>query len=127
MKDKTIETRTAAVSLDDGGFVRIVINSKAEIDLKDITEINKGIRKFNQGEKIPIFLDARGTKSITREARSFGDDEKSTEVTKAVAFLIGNPVSRVIGNFFLGLNKPPFPFKMFTSEEKAIRWLKEFL
>jgi hypothetical protein len=31
-----------------------------------------------------------------------------------------------MGNFFLGLNKPHFPTKLFTSEEKAEVWLKEF-
>ncbi len=36
------------------------------------------------------------------------------------------PKSPVIRNFFLGINKPPYPVTLFNSEEKALEWLKTF-
>ncbi len=45
---------------------------------------------------------------------------------KKALLLIGSPVSRVIGNFFMGLNKPIYPTKLFTDPQKAIRWLQTF-
>ena len=45
----------------------------------------------------------------------------------AIALLVGSPLSRVIGNFFVGLNRSTFPLRLFTSEEEAIAWLRTFL
>jgi hypothetical protein len=43
--------------------------------------------------------------------------------TVAQAFLVESSVSRVVANFALGLNRPPFPVKMFNNEEQARAWL----
>jgi hypothetical protein len=40
-----------------------------------------------------------------------------------VALLVGSPVTRVIGNFFIGLNKPRWPVRLFRSESDALAWL----
>ena len=55
--------------------------------------------------------------------------DSSLEATKyltAAALIIANPVSRIIGNFFMGLNKTAFPFQLFTNQEEALKWLKSF-
>jgi hypothetical protein len=36
-------------------------------------------------------------------------------------------VARAIGNFFMGLNKPLIPTRLFTSEAEALGWLREFV
>jgi hypothetical protein len=41
----------------------------------------------------------------------------------AFAILIDSSVSRVVGNFFLGINKPAVPTKLFTNEKEAVKWL----
>jgi hypothetical protein len=74
-----------------------------------------------------IFNDMREIRSITREARLFASSADAIQVVKAVALLIGSPVSRVIGNFFLGINKPPYPTRIFTSEAEALSWLKNII
>ncbi len=45
----------------------------------------------------------------------------------AIAMLINSPGSRIIGNFFLGINKPSVPTKLFNEKNKAIEWLKQFV
>jgi hypothetical protein len=63
-------------------------------------------------------------KGIDREARSyFAHGEDNGAVTTSVALVLGNPVARMLGNFFLGLNKPRFPTRLFTSEADAVAWL----
>jgi hypothetical protein len=48
-------------------------------------------------------------------------------VESAAALLIGSPLTRAIGNFFMGLNKPLIPTRLFTSETEALAWLKGFV
>ncbi len=44
----------------------------------------------------------------------------------ASAMLVGSPLSQMIGNFFINLNKPLSPCRLFTSEAAAVGWLKTF-
>jgi hypothetical protein len=98
-----------------------------EVTLENVTEVSRHLKKLSKGKKVPVFTDMRGLKSMTREARLFLSGEDAAQVTSAAALLIGSPLSKVIGNFFMGINKPPYPTKLFTSEEKALQWLKGFI
>ena len=82
--------------------------------------------KAGNGKRLPIFVDITSLRSVTREARLYYRDEASVHAT-AAAILIGSVVSRVIANFVIGLDKPAVPARLFTSETKAIGWLKGFL
>lgn len=76
------------------------------------------------GDKGAFFLiDIRKVKSSERESRVFVAKEERPK-NLGTAILVNSPVSRVIGNFFMGLNKPPFPVKLVTSEEKAFEWFE---
>lgn len=44
-----------------------------------------------------------------------------------MALLIGSPVSRMIGNFFLGINRLRVPVRLFSDEAEALEWLKRYL
>jgi hypothetical protein len=47
-------------------------------------------------------------------------------VFSATALIISSPLSRAIGNFFLGLNRTSMPTRLFTSEADALAWLSEY-
>ena len=53
-------------------------------------------------------------------------NERTASIQRATALLIDSPVSRVIANFFMGLNRPLSPTQMFTDETEAMRWLRTF-
>jgi hypothetical protein len=38
--------------------------------------------------------------------------------------LIRSSISRILGNFFLGLNKTRFPLRMFADLDDALAWLR---
>jgi hypothetical protein len=83
--------------------------------------------KISKGKKLPLLVDSRNIKSMEREARVYYAGEEGRKSVSACALLIGSPVSRVIGNFFMGLNKPLVPTRLFTSETEAIEWLRRFI
>jgi hypothetical protein len=74
----------------------------------------------------PTLADLRHVRSIDREARAVYRDEQNNNAS-AVAILVESPLSRAIGNFFLGLSKLEMPARLFTSESKAFEWLRSFL
>lgn len=68
----------------------------------------------------------RDIKSMDREARRFFAGPECAKAESAAALVIGSPITKAIGNFFLGLNKPIIPTRLFTNEADAIVWLKTF-
>ena len=40
------------------------------------------------------------------------------------ALVVGNALSRALGSFFVGLNRPRVPTKLFDTMENGLQWLK---
>ncbi len=82
--------------------------------------------RFCEGSSHPALIDMRKIKSVTKEAREYLARE-GAEGIRAGALLIGSPLTRMLGNIFLQINKPEVPTRLFTSEESAKQWLRKFL
>lgn len=66
-----------------------------------------------------------GKTRLSRDAREvFASSEANTALTNRAALLADNPLAVAVGNFFLGLNRPKHPTRLFTDETAAIAWLK---
>jgi len=101
----------------------------------DVQTLEKAIENIDAQEKIRgalgremtrVLIDMREMKSITREAREYFANERTCSIQRATALLIKSKVTRVMANFFMGLNKPITPTRMFTESEDAVQWLKKF-
>jgi hypothetical protein len=77
-----------------------------------------------RGTQVPVLADIRPLKSMTREARAcYG---QAVDAVSAVALLADSPATRMLANFFLGINRPTVPTQMFTDEQKALTWLRRY-
>ena len=76
---------------------------------------------------VPVLVHMGNVLRVTREARDLFASDDYTKVAEQSALLVTSPVSRVVSNFFVGLNKPLYPLRVFTDENDAIAWLKGFL
>jgi len=74
--------------------------------------------------KIYLLIDMKNIKGASARARRTLSGI-SPEIVKGVATLIANPISRLLSNFILGLNKPKYPTKAFPDREQARAWLAE--
>lgn len=128
MENEVVFTQGGKIWLGEDGIVRTVSTlPRQEMTLADTKEVLSAILKATNGKKCPLFADISDIKSVDRESREYAASEEFARAISAMALLIGSPVSRVIGNFFLGLSKPKFPTRLFTSESDAIEWLKGFM
>ncbi|MFH1427329.1 MAG: STAS/SEC14 domain-containing protein [Patescibacteria group bacterium] len=124
MSDKIIKTSISKVWLDDDGIGKAVFLPNAMITLEGVKEHIAACKKSSKGESVLVLFDGRNVKSVTRQARQYLSSDEVSKITKASAVLVSWPISRVIGNFFIGLNKPSYPTKLFTEIEAALKWLK---
>ena len=125
--NEVIEFEAGRLWLREDGLVHAVAKPGAEMTLADAREEIAVIGKIGRGKGLPLLVDFKNLQSQDRGARTYFAGEETAKAVTACAILISSPLSRVIGNFYMGLNKPVTPTKLFTSESEAIDWLKEFL
>ena len=120
---KTLQTRAADVHLQDDGLLYIDVFPKAEIIKKDAEEILDAIVSVSDGIRYPLLIDGNSLLSVDRDSRKLFS---TTPTVSAVALVVGTPLGKIIGNFFVGLNKTDMPFKLFTSKTEAFEWLEAY-
>lgn len=111
--------------MGEDGIGRTRTKPQAEINLEDAEENTRAVQQLYEGTKFPLLVDARSVKYISKEARDHFSIRNRETVLSGFALLIDSPLSRIIGNFFMGLNKPSVPMKLFTDEKAALQWLKK--
>lgn len=112
--------------MGEDGIARTKVKKGSEVKLEHARENSVVVNSFYIDRKFPLLIDGRGIKSMEREARAFFTANGRRTNTLAFAIIIDSSVSKVVGNFFLGINKPIVPTKLFLNEETAIEWLEQF-
>ncbi|TSJ45439.1 hypothetical protein [Fluviicola chungangensis] len=112
--------------MGEDGIARTKVKKGSEVKLEHAQENSVVVNSFYTSTKFPLLIDARGIKSMEREARAFFTANGRNTNTLAFGIIIDSSVSKVVGNFFLGINKPVVPTKLFSNEEQAIEWLNKF-
>ena len=77
------------------------------------------------GQPRPVLLDVRDMGSQDRSSRA--EFVRRGDLMSAVGILVETPLSRIMSNFFLAVNKPVAPTRLFEDEGPAVAWLTEFL
>lgn len=119
--------RTFFTWMGNDGICRTVTKDQAEIDLVAALENTEAVCSFYAGKKFPLLVDSRNIRSMSREARMHLSTNGRETRINSFAVLVKSPLSRVIGNFFMGISRPPVPARLFDNEANAIEWLKQFL
>jgi len=127
MGSAEIETSNTKMILREDGISHIVYQPEARDTLETAIENVAASKKVHAGKKRPMLIDTRNLKSQEKKARDYFASDAFSEVALAIALLIDSGLSKVIGNFYMGLNKPKTETRLFTSENDAIDWLNEYL
>jgi len=126
LDEKKILTKTEEIVLLDDNIVYCRVLPGKLMSLEEGKVNIQAISKIANGKRVSVVVDIRESKGVTKECRKYFASKEVAEVQSACALIIESPFSRLIGNFFLGLNKPLFPTKLFNDEHEAINWLKQF-
>lgn len=120
---RAVTTRTCALWLE-GGLLRARFHDGADVNGEDARANLDATARLVAGRRAPALIDLRPVRSQTAEARALFAGPDAARVSAAVALLVGSPLSRVLGNFYLRFNRPETPTRLFGSEEEAARWLR---
>ncbi|MBI1947164.1 MAG: hypothetical protein HYS27_15820 [Deltaproteobacteria bacterium] len=122
-----VTTSTMRLWRGDDDIIRAVSYAGAHMTLEDAVENIQACARLAGQRRLPVQVDLRPIGSADSAARRYYAGGEVAEVCSVVALLIGSPVSRVLGNFFLTVDRPVAPMRLFTDEAEALAWLRRFL
>jgi hypothetical protein len=107
------------------GIVQMAWVTLVDIRLEDAIAAIQAMTELTGGRLSPLLVDLHDSGQQARAARI--EFTSQADLVSAVALIVGTPLSRIMGNFFLGVSRPPYPVRMFDTEESALVWLNEFV
>ena len=118
----------AKISMDEFGFCRMELDSSNHktIGIKEANEICEALYAVCNGKKYKHLIDMRnfygtiepGTREVLRH------HPQMLAVRAAGAMVVNNLAHKLIGNFFMRFDKPPYPYNVFMDYDEAVKWLK---
>jgi len=85
----------------------------------------KRVGEIVKGDPLPLLCDLTNVVNMTQDCRKHFAGAEHAAVFSKCALIVTSPLSKIIGNFFLGANKPLRPTRLFTSVEEGLNWLKK--
>ena len=109
------------------GIIKIVYQDEHEFNINDAKETLNDIEELTKGKAFPILKIPGKYSSIDNEARRFISSPEGMKCSSAEAFVTTFLPHRIIGNFYMKINKPVKPTAFFETEQQAVEWLKQFI
>lgn len=119
---RSASTTAAEVELEPSGLVCVRVREGAELGVEEMREIRAAHESLTSVPG-PVLIDLRLVRSMSREAQSYAARPDLAPRIERGAILLGNPVSVLLGNFFLFISRPAVPTRLFRSEDVARAWL----
>ncbi len=107
-------------------MIEITFASGFNGELEDAKLIVLHISEFCQNNQ-PLLLLAvyAPDNSFSKEAREYIASNEINHLVKAEALVINSLALRIMGNFYLKVNKPARPSKLFNDRSVALDWLSK--
>ena len=129
MKELMVETSSQKLYWDGENEIvwrELFADQTTKERAKENVDAQERVRDILGKAKTRVLIDMTAISRISKEARDYFANERTASIQRPTALLISSPASRVIGNFFMGLNKPISPTRLFTDPREAIKWLQTY-
>jgi len=124
MKENYFENEFAEFWIENG-IMFFIYKRGVKVNQRVAERVVSDRIKVQNGVAYPVFCDMTGIKDSDKPGRDYLAKEGSTLVT-AVAALIDSPVTKIMLNFYLNINRPLTPTRMFTVKSEALAFLEAY-
>ena len=97
------------------------------LDMELTLQIQKAMGEIAGGKVHPHLFIACPGMTATKDVRGFGSSKVSYKHTTVSAIVCNSMAHRILGNFFIKVQQPPKPTKLFNEIDPALKWLKTYL
>ncbi|MCE2742536.1 MAG: hypothetical protein LW701_03025 [Fluviicola sp.] len=116
-----------SILIREDGIVQIEIIPDSEISVDEIIEGTNFVLERLDSIKAPVLFIANEFSLPSKESREYLAKKESLPYSLADAYVINSFPQKIAANFYLKVNKPARPTKMFNNKEDALIWLKTYM
>ncbi len=117
-----IETSMAFMHVEDD-ILYITLKVDADMKVDNIDEIIDARKRIQNGKKMKVLADIRNIWQASLKARKRAAAPDMQNLNIAMAIVIDSLASKLLANFFIKINNPSSPTRMFNSKEEGLLWL----
>ena len=117
-------TDKCRVSLIEPHVIENVVLEGCTMEVEDVLELKTLNKSIAEGKPYAIVVSFEHLADVSKKAKELIASKEFAEYTVAKALLVDNIGHRLIGNFYLAINKPYIKTKVFTDRTAAIEWLR---
>jgi hypothetical protein len=107
-------------------IIKVIFRDEHDFSLSDAKELVEDLKIICKDKSAPILKIPGKYSSIDNDARKFISSSEGMKSSSAEALVTTYLPHRIIGNFYLTVNKPVKPTAFFETEDKAVEWLQQF-
>ena len=123
---KEIITPTVRLRLLTCGIIHYTYLPNSEVDVAEHQRNHDAlIELIGSKQKYPLLIDADEFINVTPEARKFIRKLESVVPISARAMIITSLGHRILASFYIKIQKPIVPTKIFNNYADGIQWLQE--
>ena len=124
MNDSETEIKLSYATLYyDEPIVYCVYKSDVELGFPEVKELVASAEKLSSYRPYVTLTDVRLGINITNEGRKMASDLQNMPLFRGTAVVVKNSLYKFAVNFASEFNSSHYPFRAFTSKEKAVKWL----
>jgi hypothetical protein len=114
----------ATITLRNDGIVEFV-QKPGVINLSKVKECHAAMDALQVEQPFLLLVIVPSGASATKEAREYAAQESIRNRIKAQAIVLDNVATRIMANFYMKINRPRQPIKIFSDKKQAITWLQK--
>lgn len=120
------EIATSYYWFDEDGILCAVNKKTPPLPFEEIVKLVEDLKIITNNKKVCMLMDVTYSASSNKQTREYTARE-FPQLVKALALVCKAPMSRMLGYLFFALVSTPFPAKMFSNENDAKAWLKQYI
>ena len=125
--EKVVEIDEAIIALRSDGIIHVHYKENTLITVELQGKMYDIFIEMCGDNKYAFLFTASDFVSVTKEARDNALILEALYPGIATAVLTDSTAYKIIANFYVLVNKPKTPLKIFSNEEDAVIWLKQYL
>ena len=119
-------TEKIIFSLRKDGIFQTACPPNTIMTLEDGLFSTKITEEMLEGKAYPLLCDLSNVVKMSKDCREHFSGPDHAKTYTVTALMVTNPIIKIIGNFFLGLNKTIKKTRLFTNKKDALEWLKQY-
>ena len=121
---KKLDYPDVNLQLKSNNIVYVTFKDDCNLDIPLQMRLLDYYKEITDNKLMHLMFFAAENVSLSKEARDNAVKIEDQSMLGATAVVVDKLPYKLIANFYLKFNKPKRPYKVFSKEEEAIKWLK---